>query len=371
MQHKFITLLFLFISQIALAQPSIETKIDSTNMMIGEQVKMEVQIKHSKETEVLMPKSVKLGRNIEVLSERDSTAKISEKEILTSKKMMITSFDSGVYEIPPIPIPIKEENGSWDTIFSQAMQLIVASPAIDSTQDFAPIKDIFQEPMSFKEDILPGVLAILAIAVLVTLVWIYSKRKKKEKVEEEILPPEPVVPAHIIAFSDLKKLDDKQLWQKGNFKTYHSEISHILREYLENRYDINALESVTDEIILDLKVFEIDLAQVSHLKNVLQVADLVKFAKVEPNEEEHRDVMSLSVEFVRETQFVEEIVELKDMEELEERQANEASENPNEESYLKATAKDAAEQAATFAVKKGVKAIGNMLFGGGNENNEE
>ncbi|MFK7950058.1 MAG: BatD family protein [Saprospiraceae bacterium] len=304
MQQKFITVLLLIISQIALAQPSVETKIDSTNMMIGEQMKMELQVKHSKKTEVLMPKNVKLGKNIEVLSQRDSTSNISKEEILTSKKMTITSFDSGVYEIPPIPISVKEKNGNWDTIFSKAMQLTVVSPVIDSTQDFAPIKDIFQEPMSFKEDILPGILAVLGVAVLITLVWLYSKRQKKDDVKTEMLPPEPEIPAHILAFSELKKLDDKQLWQNGNFKMYHSEISHILREYLENRFKINALESVTDEIMTDLKGFEIDLAQVSKLKNVLQIADLVKFAKVEPSEEEHRDVMDLSLEFVQKTQEV-------------------------------------------------------------------
>lgn len=310
MQQKFITLLFILISQIALAQPSVDTKIDSTNMMIGEQMKMEVKVKHSKTTEVLMPKSVKLGGNVEVLSERDSTAKISEEEMVTSKAMMITSFDSGVYEIPSIPIPVKEENGNWDTVFSKAMQLTVASPVIDTTQDFAPIKDIFQEPMSFKEDILPIILTVFGIALLIVLVWWYSKRKKNVEIEEEIVAPEPEIPAHLVAFSELKKLDEKQLWQKGNFKTYHSEISHILREYLENRFKINALESVTDEIMTDLKRFEIDLAQISHLKNILQIADLVKFAKVEPSEDEHRDVMNLSLEFVRETR--EEEVEIQE-----------------------------------------------------------
>lgn len=298
-----LTLLSMLISQIALAQPSVDTKIDSTNMMIGEQMKMELQVKHSNKTQVLMPKSVKLGRKIEVLSERDSTAKISEKEVLTSKEMMITSFDSGVYEIPSIPIPVKEENGNWDTIFSKAMRLTVVSPVIDTTQDFAPIKDIFQEPMSFKEDILPIILTVLGIVLLIVLVWWYSKRKKNIDIEEEVVALEPEVPAHLVAFSELKKLDDKQLWQKGNFKTYHSEISHILREYLEKRFGINALESVTDEIMADLKRFDIDSAQVSHLKNILQIADLVKFAKVEPSEAEHRDVMKLSLEFVQETQL--------------------------------------------------------------------
>lgn len=304
MLKQIVTLLLLLFSQIVLAQPKVETIIDSTNMMIGDQVNMELQVKHTPKTVVLMPKGLKLGNNIEVLSERDSTKEISSNEILTSKKMLITSFDSGVYVIPPVPIQV-EENGIIDTIFSQAMQLTVVSPTIDSTKDFAPIKDIFQEDLSFKEDILPVIAGILIIVLLIISVWYYAKYKKEKVEAPKAIQEEVQLPAHVIAFMKLKELDDEKVWQKGNFKTYYSEISHIIRDYLENRYKIPALESVTDEILTDLKGFEIERPQVLHLQKVLQTADLVKFAKVIPTEEEHKNTMAFSLEFVRETQLVE------------------------------------------------------------------
>lgn len=306
MLKQITTLLLFLLSQIVFAQqPTVETDIDSTNLMIGDQVNMKFNVKHTPKTVVLMPKALKLGDKIEVLSERDSTVKISPNEVLTSKNVRITSFDSGVYVIPPVPIQIKE-NGIIDTIFSRAMQLTVISPTIDSTKDFAPIKDIFQEDLSFKEDILPIVLGIIFIILLIISVWYYSKYKKEKVVEEVVVPEEPALPAHLIAFSKLKKLEEEQLWQNGNFKKYYSEVSYIIRDYLENRYETPALESVTDEILTDLSSFEIENTQVAHLKNVLQIADLVKFAKVIPTEEEHRNTMAFSLEFVRETQFIDE-----------------------------------------------------------------
>lgn len=313
MQHKFITLLLIFISQVVLAQPKVVTKIDSTNMMIGEHMNMEFRVEHKPELEILMPKGLKLGGNIEVLSERDSTAEISKYKILTAKKVTITSFDSGTYVIPSIPIPVRK-NGRWDTIFSKAMQLTVVSPTIDSTKDFAPIKEIFEEPVSFKEDILPGVLVVLGVALLVTLIWFISKRKKQQNdIQPSIAVEKPKTPAHITAFLQLKRLEDKQLWQKGDFKMYHSEISRIIREYLENRFEINALESVTHEIMSDVNDFGIESKQIQQLENTLLIADLVKFAKVEPSETEHRQAMELSLEFVRETHFEEEEIEADEM----------------------------------------------------------
>lgn len=304
MQYRFITLLFILISQIALAQPSIKTKIDSTNMMIGEQMKMTIELQYSDNTEVLMPKNIQLGNNIEVLNGRDSLAKIADNEFLITKEMIITSFDSGIYNIPAIPIAIKEEGKNWDTIFSKPIQLTVISPVIDTTQTFAPIKDIFQEALSFKEDILPIILAASGVIILIVLVWLFVRKKEKNPVK--VSEPAIEIPAHIIALKALKELDSKQLWQQEQFKAYYSELSYIMRDYLENRFDINALESVTDEILRNLQPFAINKIQIEHLKNILQTADLVKFAKVQPNESEHQNMMQLSIAFVEETQFFEE-----------------------------------------------------------------
>ena len=307
MKRQLVTLLFIIIGQIAFGQPKVEMKMDSTSMMIGDQMSMQLQVKHSPRTVVLLPKGVKLGDKIEVLSERDSTAKISTDEILTQKSMMITAFDSGVYVIPPVPIQT-ETNGIIDTIFSKAMQLTVVSPVLDTTKNIAPIKDILPEDLSFREDILPILIGIFVVLILISIIYYYTQ-KRKEKVVETVVEAAPKLPPNVIAYLKLKELEEKELWQKGDFKTYHSEISYTMREYLENRYEIPALESVTDEIMASLNGFEIENKQVINLKNILQTADLVKFAKLIPSEIAHRQAMDFSLEFVEKTKEKEELKE--------------------------------------------------------------
>ena len=305
MQYRFITLLFLLISQIALAQPMVEIKLDSTNMMIGEQMKMKLEVKYSDEAEVMIPQSFKLGTKVEILNIRDSVSKISENEFLLTKEMTITSFDSGVYNIAALPIAYKEDGEYWDTIYSKSIQLTVESPEIDTTQAFATIKDIYQEDLSFREDVLPIILIVLGLTVFIALIWFFSQKKEKiENVEQDIK-----LPAHIIAFKALNELENKQLWQQGKFKDFYSELSFIMREYLENRFAINALESVTDEILINLNPFSIEKTQTENLKGILQTADLVKYAKVKPSEEKHQNMMALSLKFIQKTQSFEEEIE--------------------------------------------------------------
>lgn len=305
MQYRFITLLFILISQIALAQPMVEIKLDSTNMMIGEQMKMKLEVKYSDKIKVMMPQSIKLGEKVEILNVRDSVSKISENEFLLTKEMTITSFDSGVYNIATLPIAFKEDGEYWDTIYSKSIQLTVVSPEVDTTQAFATIKDIYQEGLSFKEDILPIILIVLGLIVFIALIWFFSQKKEKiENAEQDIK-----LPAHIIAFKALNELENKQLWQQGKFKAFYSELSYIMREYLENRFAINALESVTEEILTNLNPFSIEKLQTENLKDILQTADLVKYAKVKPSEEKHQNMMNLSLKFVQETQPIEEEIE--------------------------------------------------------------
>jgi len=98
-------------------------------------------------------------------------------------------------------------------------------------------------------------------------------------VEEVYVAPKP---AHEIALTKLKKLEDKQLWQKGQLKEYQSELTYIVREYLEKRYGIQALESTTAEIITELKNEDISEGHKKQLSEMFNMADMVKFAKATP-----------------------------------------------------------------------------------------
>ena len=96
----------------------------------------------------------------------------------------------------------------------------------------------------------------------------------------------------------MAKLKAEKLWQQGQVKTYQSRLTHIIREYLENRYNIPALESTTDEILHYLKKVDFDNQWKDKLQNILQIADLVKFAKAKPPVDFHDQVLKEAEDFV-------------------------------------------------------------------------
>ncbi len=165
--------------------------------------------------------------------------------------------------------------------------------------DISPIKTIIEEPINWS-DYRPYVLGILGLVLALAGYFLYKKyeERNKAKPEEEI---EIIIPAHKIALDKLHDLDEKNMWQ-SDIKGYQSELTFIVREYLENRYKIPALESTTDEIVSAIKKKDLDKSQISEMKNILQVADLVKFAKSKPSLNIHQEFMNKSFEFVRQTQ---------------------------------------------------------------------
>lgn len=166
----------------------------------------------------------------------------------------------------------------------------------------APIKAILTEPLNVSDFFLP-IAIILGIGLLVGLYFLYRKYASKE--EEVIVAPEPevIIPAHVKALNSLTSLRDQQLWQQGKVKEYQSELTHIIRAYLEDRYDVPALENTTHEIVKSLQSQNLMTGNIESLKRILQVADLVKFAKARPDESVHDTFMNEAVELVNKTKI--------------------------------------------------------------------
>ena len=171
-------------------------------------------------------------------------------------------------------------------------------PAADSI--LADIKPIIEEPIIWT-DYIPE-LSIVALLLLTALVWFIASRIKTKK---ELPPPPPIIiPPHEIAFGKLKELKDAKLWQQGQVKEFHSKLTYIIREYLEGRYGVNALEQTTPEILEQLKNEAFDPELTAKMTTLLQTADLVKFAKAEPPADYHDSALILGEEFVRITKKV-------------------------------------------------------------------
>ena len=119
--------------------------------------------------------------------------------------------------------------------------------------------------------------------------------------------------AHEIAIEQLQALRAAQLWQKGAVKEYQSRLTRVIREYLENRYEVNALESTTEQILQELKQVDFNSDWKDKLREMLQMADLVKFAKAEPPADFHGRMLDNAEAFVRATQAVKKIADEDDV----------------------------------------------------------
>ena len=205
---------------------------------------------------------------------------------------------------------------SFDT-FSRSQEIInVQNPIIfvtppmnitnpDTTQLILPIETIIPEGKSYK-DYLKWLYVIAGIFTF-ALFWFFVK-KLSRKPEIEIEHQTVKLPAHDIALSKLSRLRQLGLWQKGEIKEFQSELTHIIREYLENRFKIPALESTTVLVMKSLKTHKLGLSKENDLNEILQIADLVKFAKANPPIDINEVFLKRAEQFVIETKLDESIL---------------------------------------------------------------
>jgi hypothetical protein len=300
-----IILVILFFGEIAHTQNvQVSAKFDSTNnILIGDQVKIKLQAICPKGT-ILMWPTIKdtIIKQIEVASRTkiDSVFSSDKKSLTLSQIFTITSFDSGTYKIPAFEFNyrfLKDTNNY--TALTNELYLNVNTIAVDTTKEIRDIKTPLKAPISFRE-LLPyiGGVVILSVIILLIIYYIQKKRKAEPLIRFKQVR---VVPAHEIALLALQKLKDDKLWQNNKVKLYYVELTDILRKYIENRFEIDALEMTTDEITASFKTIDIAEELKRKLRNILILADLVKFAKAQPLANEHDICLENAFDLVNNT----------------------------------------------------------------------
>ena len=295
MRLVFVGIIFFTFLSTSTAQYSAKATVDSTHLMIGDQMRMRLDVTHPAGAQ-LLPLVLKKKEDsvVEFLGQSNWDTVSRGNNIRLRKNLLLTVWDSGFHDIPPIPI-VFLANSEKDTVFTRNIPLEVEVPPIDSV--LADIKPIIEEPIVW-QDYIPEI-TIITLLLLAILLWYFSRRMKTKKT----LPPPPpvIVPPHEIANKKLAELKLAKLWQQGEVKAFHSQLTYIIREYLENRYNVQALEQTTDEILGQMKGINLGNDLTSKMTTLLQTADLVKFAKAKPPIDYHDNALSLGEEFVRAT----------------------------------------------------------------------
>ncbi len=302
-KYSLIIILFFAISNNISAQDvEANATIDTNNVKIGEQIKLKLSVKLDPKIKLNWANipSDSIGK-IEIISVSKIDTVKDSLFTYYNQELVVTSFDSGSYQIPEFNF-LYEKSG-FDLpypVSTNPLWLNFATVAVDTTAEIKDIKGPIDAPWTFDE-VLPYILIILGLIVLIYIgIRLYQKYKTRVVVVEKqrVKPSEP---AHIIALRELRRVESQRIWTQGKFKEYHSEISEIVRTYIEHRFDIIALEMTTQEIVEKFNQIDISDTARLNLKKMLELSDLAKFAKYEPIATENEQCVLFAIEFVNQT----------------------------------------------------------------------
>ena len=211
--------------------------------------------------------------------------------------LVVTSFDEGEYELPSIMIGRLSKDGVVDTLVFDPVRLEIKTMPVD-TATFVPhdIKGQIRYPLT-AEEVLPWLACfwLLAVIIIVTVCLMIMRKRKNDPAFER------KDPAHIVALRELDKFRGNKLWVPEKQKMFYSGVTDALREYMDSRYGISAMEMTTAEIFDDMKKQDLPQDLLAEVKELFERADFVKFAKFVASDDDNASVLPLAVRFITET----------------------------------------------------------------------
>ena len=281
----------------------VSASIDSTTLMLGDQTDLHLQVTQDASERVSMPVfGEQLQDGIEIVDKTIvDTVTLPDGRLQLNQFLTLTSFKDSLFAIEPIAVASGE-----DTFWTESMALNVIQPfEVDSSLAITDIKDIEKAPIWWWGIIRWILLAIGLIGLGIGLYFLWRWYEKHRKPAEEAIDPELLRPADEVALEKLDEIKATKIWKDGKVKEYQTDLTDVVREYIGRRFDVHSTEKTSDETLQAMKpLIEKDLFD--RLKNMLQLADLVKFAKWHTTPEENEQGLKTAYDFVLETKVSDE-----------------------------------------------------------------
>ncbi|MET7028597.1 hypothetical protein ABXZ32_04280 [Sediminicola luteus] len=259
--------------------PSVSSEIDTTSIKIGEQIRFKIKVDADSTAQIVFPE----GQTFSPMEmvEAISTDTVRKLDRITLQKIYaLTQFDSGTYTIPRQQVVINGQN-----FFTDSFKISVATVPVDTlAQKMYDIKPFLEVEKSNYDLWKKALWILLGLVILGALAYWFLIRKKPLSEEEKVA----LLPPYDRALLELKRLENSKYIIQDEYKQYYSELTDIVRSYLEEDVHVSALESTTDQLIEKLELLKdagelkLDDDTIEQFKKVLQTADLVKFAKSKP-----------------------------------------------------------------------------------------
>lgn len=279
----------------------VSASIDSTVLMIGDQTDLHLQVTHDATEQVTLPVfGEQLQDGIEIVDKTIvDTLNLPDGRVQLNQYLTLTSFKDSLFAIEPIAVASGE-----DTFWTDPMALNIVQPfEMDTTLAITDIKDIEKAPIWWW-GIIRWVLLLIGAFLLIDLAfWFWRWWEKNHQPEAAPVNPDLLRPADEVALEKLDEIKAQKIWKDGKVKEYQTELTDVVREYIGRRFEVHSTEKTSDETLHEMKpLIEKDLY--TRLSKMLQLADLVKFAKWHTTPDENEQALTTAYDFVNETKLV-------------------------------------------------------------------
>lgn len=258
--------------------PAIKWSTDTTKIRIGEQIKLNIEVRAKKNDEVSFPDMQFASDSMEVVGMSDIDTSYKKDDAVYKVTYSLTSFDKGKYRVPAVEIKAGDQ-----ILATDPFTVDVATVEVDTLKQARySIKDIRPEPYTAGEIWKKYYWVLIVLAVLALLIWETVRLARRRK--EAKIPPEMLLSPYERAKFRLNRLDEEHLVQKGRIKDFYVALTDVIRLYLDEQYGLPAPESTSDEILKDVRKLKLSKEEYSKLRDLLMDSDLVKFAKMYPSD---------------------------------------------------------------------------------------
>ncbi|MBE6330506.1 MAG: hypothetical protein E7072_10420 [Bacteroidales bacterium] len=265
---------------------TVSAALDSSIMKIGEQRKIALEVKQPHSAVVYFPTingNDTLAQGIEILKITPPDTLKSNNALTIKQEYFITSFDTGRYVLPPFVFKSKTQSYTTEQLY---LDVITYDEDLTNAQ-LTGMAENYDPPFNWVRFLLylSIVLGILGLGALIYYIYKVVQEMKNNQIEEEIVVDNRL--PHEIALEELEKIKSDKLWQKGEVKVYYTVLTDTLRDYFTRRFNIPAMEMTSSEIIRSLKYEHDAVDAIERVREIFDISDMVKFAKMEPSQEDN------------------------------------------------------------------------------------
>ena len=284
---------------------AVEGKVNDTKVQVGKPFTLDLSLK--------VPYGWFVEWNdfaIDTLSEQLDIIKRSEVErtadadsnVIVRQQLTLMTFDTGAVQVPSVGLTYARSFDDPNRLmaYTDPIDLYSTTITVDTTMAYKPIVEPLAAPIQMRE-VFPWILGALLLVLVCLGIWLLLKRRKTRVDENGNIVRGPVIPPYDKAVTDLENLRQQKLWQSGKVKEYFSSLTDIAREYIEGQFGVNAVEMTTDDILEEIKPLHFSKETYAKLKETMEIADLVKFAKYSSSNLESENAMNSMTDFVNES----------------------------------------------------------------------